>query len=359
MGWVTDDQIKRARKLPVLTYILRHESNEYKRVGRGYRLKSDDAFAVDEKGWYCHKRCIGGKTALDYLVEIRGYGLVEAVCFLLNESTQEHPGEPKSVLSKTKSAAISKKDVPNTRPPHIVDNAPPNALENNHPKPASISLPVRNKNNNRVIAYLQSRDIDLGLIMNCIGRGVLYECKYYHNAVFLGKDEHDKTRFAAVRSTATRFMHDINGSDKKYGFVIPPNTSQSSNFAETTTANAVAVFESPIEALSHQTMCLRGYLPTFDVWRLSLNGISTLGLEHFLEHNPQVKHCIVCTNNDDAGDTAMGRIQELEKSLGITVTRSRPPQGNDWNNALEAVKKAERTQHRGIGTQLSCNKYQE
>jgi len=72
VGWVTKDQLERAQLIPVLDYIRSYELSDYKCVGRGYRLRTDDAFAVDENGWYCHKRCIGSKTALDYLVEIKG-----------------------------------------------------------------------------------------------------------------------------------------------------------------------------------------------------------------------------------------------------------------------------------------------
>lgn len=144
-----------------------------------------------------------------------------------------------------------------------------------------------------------------------------------------------------MRSTEIRFMRDADGSDKKYGFLIP---SDKRDTAESATPRAVALFESPIEALSHQTMCLQGYLPPFDGWRLSLGGTSILGLKHFLEQNPQITHCMVCTNNDEAGDRVIGRVKDLEKPNEITITRSIPLQGNDWNNALEAAKKAERTQ---------------
>jgi serine kinase of HPr protein (carbohydrate metabolism regulator) len=84
---------------------MRFESNDYKRVGRGYRLRADDALAVDEKGWYCHKRCTGGVTAIDYLVEIKGYGLVEAVCEVLGESSQERSDNGKYAKRQRKGKA--------------------------------------------------------------------------------------------------------------------------------------------------------------------------------------------------------------------------------------------------------------
>jgi len=333
LGWVTDDQLIRARKMPAIEYVRKYEKSEYKLVGKGYRLRKDDAFAVDDNGWYCHKKCIGGWSALDYLVEIKGHGLVDAVCLILGEKAQERSGKTQS--NKSKSAATSKKPATNNRVPPTVEISA--GTDNESQKQQPISLPLRHKDNKRVIAYLQSRDIDRSLIMACIERGVLYQSKYYHNAVFLGKDEYGKTRFAALRSTTTTFKQDTTGSDKTYGFVIPPDN---------ISTHAVAVFESPIEALSHQTLCLQGYMPSFDGWRLSLSGISMSGLKHFLKQNPNITHCIVGTNNDDVGNKAMEQVQKLEESKGLTVTRAMPSQGDDWNKALEIIKKAERTQNR-------------
>ena len=351
MRWVTNEQLERARQISVLEYILRYESSAYKRVGRGYRLISDNAFAVDENGWYCHRKNIGSKTALDYLVEIKGYGLIEAVSTLLGESPQQghtNGKKPIKLRNGARNPATSKKPIPDSRPPPNSGNAPLVLQANEHPKHPFILLPVRNKDNKRIIAYLQSREIDRGLIIACIERGVLFECRYYHNAVFLGKDENGKTRFAAIRSTTAKFMWDAKGSDKRYSFVIPPAILQGNgrNLLEIT--NAVAVFESPIEALSHQTMCLNGYIPAFNGWRLSLGGTSALGIEHFLRNNRHITCCFVCTNNDEAGDLAMSRIKLLEETLGITVVRSLPTQGNDWNDALVASKRVERTQKRGM-----------
>jgi len=304
VGWVTKDQLERARQIPVLDYILTHERGEYKRVGSGYRLRNDDALAVDEKGWYCHKRSTGSKTALDYLVEIKGYGLVEAVCTLLGERSQERS---------------AKAPAPHSTPP---------------PERLPFALPLRNKDNKRIITYLKSRGIDRDLIINCVERGVLFESNYYHNAVFLGKDEQGKTRFAAMRSTTTNFMRDTDGSDKRYGFVLPPDNPKSS---------AVAAFESPIDCLSHQTLCKQGYMPDFDGWRLSLGGTSVVALEHFLKQKSQITHCLICTDNDDAGNMVAGKIAGIP---GITTERSAPIHGSDWNETLQAVKKAERTTNR-------------
>ena len=39
MGYVTKEQIQRAREFHVLDYVLANEGNQYKRVGSGYRSK--------------------------------------------------------------------------------------------------------------------------------------------------------------------------------------------------------------------------------------------------------------------------------------------------------------------------------
>ena len=227
------------------------------------------------------------------------------------------------------------KSTKSLQPPHLSRHPSKSLQPPQHPP---FTLPLRNKNNNRVIAYLQSREIDKDLIMDCINRGVLYESRYYHNAVFLGKDEHGKTRFAAMRSIVNNFMRDADGSDKRYGFVLPP---------ENPNNNTAALYESPIDCLSHQTLCKQGYIPPFDGWRLSLGGTSTLALEHFLEQHPYIKHCLICTDADDAGNKAADAIINIATINGITTVRSPPIYGTDWNDALQAIKNAERTQGKG------------
>jgi len=230
VGYVTKEQIKRARKVKVLDYILMYEPDTIRPVGNGYRSKEHESLAVSDKGFYWHSRGFGGKTALDYLTNVRGYGFVEAVCKLLGETS------------------IEQTSTPNAKPP---------------PERKPLVLPLRHRDSKRVIAYLQSRGIDRDLILDCIERGVLYESAYQHDAVFLGRDENNKARYAAIRATTSSFKRDADGSDKRYGVVIPPENPHS---------NEVAAFESAIDCLSHQTLCKQGFIPQFDGWRISLGG---------------------------------------------------------------------------------------
>jgi hypothetical protein len=324
VGYVTKDQIERARQYSALDYVLAYEPSQYKRVGSGYRKKEHPSLAVSDKGFYWHSRGeIKGKTALDYLTFVRGCGLVDAVCTILGIKPYEHGDKPSA-------AAI----MPRARSPTPRAKPPPEHIK--------LSLPLRHKDNKRVIAYLQSRGIDRDLILECIDRGTLYESWPYHNAIFLGKDENGKIRYAALRGTTSSFKHDADGSDKRYGFIIPPDNPNS---------DAVAVYESAVDALSHQTMCKQGFIPPFDGWRLSLGGISLAALEHFINLHPDITQCLICTDDDKAGELAAAKIAELP---GITTVRSPPVVANDWNDELLAMQKANRAQNKTRQANSPC-----
>jgi hypothetical protein len=130
MAYVTTDQIERARQINILYYVLTHEANNVKRVGNAFRLKGYESLAISDKGFYWHSHGIGGKTALDYLTDIRGYGLVEAVCRLLGESPQEH-------ANKTDTSASVK---------HIIHNIKKSfTTADEQPTRTPFVLPLRHK----------------------------------------------------------------------------------------------------------------------------------------------------------------------------------------------------------------------
>jgi hypothetical protein len=197
-------------------------------------------------------------------------------------------------------------------------------------EPKILVLPRRDRDNYQVIAYLQNRGIDREFIMNCINRGVLYQSATWHNVVFLGKDENGKTRYAAIRATNGNYKCDADGSDKSYAFYIPPKNH------ETTT---VQLLESPIDALSHQSLCKRGDIPDFYGWRLSLDGTSALPLHRFLEQHTEIDRCIIATDNDEAGNAFA---EKIVGKLDVHTERVLPTYGIDWNDALMSTLQAER-----------------
>ena len=288
MPGVTREQIDRAKQVNILDYVLKHEPDNVKRIGNAYYLKDHDSFSISNGLWIWRSRDIGGKNVIDYLIKVRGFNFVDAVQHLAGDDVPYKPITPKA------------------KPP---------------PKPKKpFALPMRNDSNERVIAYLQERGISKPLILDCIERGSIYETAKWHNCVFVGRDDNGKARYASLRGTMGDFKRDADGSDKSFGFIIPPFNKRS---------DTVAVFESPVDALSHQMIN-----PGFDGWRLSLGCTATAALTRFLEQRGDVSFVFVCTDNDDAGNRAAKKIAEIP---GISTFRSLPPAGHkDWNDALKA-----------------------
>ena len=322
MGGVSRDQIERARKVDVLDFILRHEHGNIKRVGSAYRMLDHPSIEIKRGKWRWYSQGLYGKTALDFLVNVRGYDLVGAVSLLLGE-------QPCGAEYPYRSGAK----------PHGKVVMP---KENSQPERQPLIIPRHNKDNSRVIAYLQSRGIEKGLILDCIGRGDLFESVYYHNCVFIGRDNIGKIKYAAIRSTSSGYKGDAAGSDKKFCFLLPPTDPDS---------NAAAIFEAPIDALSHMTMCNKGYIPQFEGWRLCLGGTSISGLEYFLENHSQVTDYLICTDMDEAGDRTAGRIAGIS---GITTERSVPVIGTDWNEALNEIQELENRKSRINQHDIPC-----
>jgi hypothetical protein len=271
-------------------------------VGNAIYLKDHDSLEISNGLWNWHSQGIGGRTALDFLIKVRGYGFVDAVRRLAGESL-----------------SFAQPVIPRARPPTVFKQR----------ERMPFSLPTRNADNGRVIAYLESRGIPRRLVDECINRNLLYESgDGWHNCVFLGADGKGKLRFAAIRGTRGDFKRDADGSDKRYGFAMPPGFD---NDRREKAGDMLAVFESPIDAISHCVV-----EPDFCGWRLSLGGTSLPALTQFLEQHPKIRHCLVCTDNDEAGNRCAAKIAE---TLTITTTRAAPPNGaKDWNEALQRAR---------------------
>jgi hypothetical protein len=293
MPGVSREQISRAKQVEILGYILKYEPDNVRRIGSAHYLKDHESFEISNGMWNWHSRGIGGKNVVDYLVKVRGYSFVDAVRHLAGDDVSYTPVVPKT------------KQPPKQKLP--------------------FAMPPRNRDNNKVIAYLQERGIAKPLIMDCIERGSIYQSAKWANCVFVGRDDKGKAHFASMRGTVGDFKRDADGSDKRFGFTLPPSDPRS---------DTVAIFESGVDALSHQMLC-----PDFDGWRLSLGCTALSALTNFLERHKGVINCIACTDDDEAGDRAAGKIAGLQ---GISVSRLLPPAGKDWNDALLSIGSAQK-----------------
>ena len=317
--YVTDEQIKQARDANLFTYLQTCEPGILKRDGPNYRHREHDSlvYVSNRRFWYWNSR---GKriNALDYLMEIRGYSFTEAVTRLTGEAMP-------------RASPIHSQEQPKQR------------------RPAKLFLPWPKKCATGLFTYLLKRGISDKVIERCIRLGMLYqgsykpkknEPKYRPVCVFTGTDETGKVRFACMRGLYDNLKKDVYGSDKAYSFCLPPERAHSSQ---------VAVFEAPIDALSHATMQeLGGW--KWNGYRLSLGGTSPVALIAFLERHPEIRRVTLHMDNDLGGLKNARKIRDMlradPKFKHIRVGINPPHQGKDYNEMLQI-----RLQHIGQNKQ--------
>lgn len=80
MPYVTPEQIERAKQMDLLTYLQHYEPHELVRFsGKVYTTRTHDSLKISNGKWYWWSRNIGGRSALDYLIKVRGMSFPEAV----------------------------------------------------------------------------------------------------------------------------------------------------------------------------------------------------------------------------------------------------------------------------------------
>lgn len=304
MSYVSKEQIERAKSLDLLTYLHMWEPTELVRCSRNvYTTRTHDSLKISNGKWYWWSRGIGGRSALDYLIKVRGLSFSDAVLQIDGVDSGSAPTFTQSLQQRF--------------------------------SPVRFELPESNHTSYRVMAYLSKRGIHRTLIDYCLETGRLYESRRYHNAVFVGFDQEGTPRYAAIRgTTSTRYMGEAAGSDKRFSFSIPALGN----------ATELHLFESAIDLLS---FCTLEHLADRD-WRqahkLSLAGIyrpKTEGedptppaaLMQYLQCFPQVNRLVLHLDNDDPGRMAAATIQRL-LSPALLISDEPPKYGKDVNNDL-------------------------
>ena len=299
-GSVSREQISRAKKIDLLTYIKKYEPDNLIRTSANeYRLKDHDSLKISHGRWHWFSHGnTGGASALDYLIKVRGIDFVTAVMTLC-----DCRAPPAFSSQQVNTPSVSPK--------------------------SEFILPTPNWNNNRVIEYLHNkRGIDREIIDNCLQNATLYETKKYGNCCFVGRDKANTPRFACVRSTINNFRQDIKNSDKRYSFSITANDNS---------AKYIFVAESPIDILSIATLQKMRGTPYENYHYLALSGTSPLALEQYLLDYPKIECVILSLDNDSAGRSGTEKIKQTLKNRNISIIAEKSPTGNDFNDALIAI----------------------
>ena len=138
MPYYTKDLITQARELDLLTYMQRHEPNELIHFsGNTYTTRTHDSLKISNGKWCWWSRGIGGSSALDYLIKVRGYSFLEAI---------------EAIIGDAQMPTTQEKQVPSK--PKI--------------EPIQFELPPRHADNRRAFSYLKSRGIDPEIINHCV-----------------------------------------------------------------------------------------------------------------------------------------------------------------------------------------------
>ncbi len=309
MPGVTKEQIEKAKEWDLLSYLERYEPDELKRCGpREYCTRTHDSLKISNGKWCWHSRGVGGRTALEYLIKVRGLDFVEAV----------------EALCGCRVPPPSERPAPK----------PPKPFE----------LPEASRFPAAVLSYLQSRGIHPDLIAACIRAGTLYESRRHRNCVFVGRDPSGRARFACLRGTRDNFRIDVEGSDKRYNFTLP---------AADPDCPRLAVSESPIDALSVATLVRLTGGDWQDSHYVALGGTAPRAMLQYLRDHPAITQVSLCLDNDEAGRKGMDKLgqairEDAELSQRIKLVYRNPPPaefGKDYNDLLCAQVRAMR-QHR-------------
>ena len=301
MPYIAPEVITEAKRMDLLTYLREYEPGELVKFSSNtYTTRTHDSLKISNGKWMWWSRGIGGKSALDYLIKVRGMDFVEAVQTIMGNGSVSFP-----TCENIK----------------IYEEQP-------------LLLPEKSPTTDVVFDYLFGRGIDYEIINHCLEQELIIESLPYHNAVFIGYDENKEPKYAAYRATnQSRIMGDCTGSKKQYSFRLT---------AENT--GEVHLFECAIDLLSYATlMKLEG-----KDWRqfnlVSLAGVYSpkqkiedskvpVTLGRLLEKDKTIRRIVLHLDNDIAGRKATKALQTI-LSDKYEVVDDPPQYGKDVNDFL-------------------------
>jgi len=294
----TDEQKQRAASVDLVEF-LRRQGEKLVRSGPEYRLASDHSITVRGSEWYDHAIEHGGGP-VSFVRNYYGLTYPEAVTRLLD-------GEQGSVIERP--------------------------AKQEEPEKKEFALPNVHTDMRRVYAYLlQRRLIDREVLSVFARAGLVYEScekskdglKEYHNAVFVGKDEHGIARHAHKRSLnsgGNSLRINVEGCDPRYSFHYIG------------TSDRLYVFEAPIDLLSFISLYPKDWQAHSYV---ALCGTSRHALMWMLEQNENLNKIVLCMDHDETGIEVNGRLAETLREAGYIDVSMLQPRYKDWNEDLKA-----------------------
>ena len=293
MQLIPKEDLERAREMDLLTYLTYFDPGNLKHVsGNTYCTVEHDSLIINNGKWCWFSQGIGGRSALDYLIKVKGIPFREAVERIIGNVSEPFP--------------VVKQE---TSPPKV------------------FVMPDVGNDTSKVQKYLEGRGIDRSILQWCFEHKLIFQTAKYGDVLFVGYDTEGTPKYGAVRSTTRDYKGDVKGSDKRFAFRI----------VKAKSPRKVHVFESVPDLLAYATYIkLSG-----KNWRkesyLSLGGIGgsqlPKALEQFLNDYPETSDIFLHLDNDAPGRNAVKSIKEQLK-VSYRVRDYPPPSGKDFNDFL-------------------------
>jgi len=302
---VTKEQIEQAKQVDLLSYLQSYEPTNLVRKGSDYCTREHDSLIISPNGlWHWKSKDVGGKTALQYLMKVKGMEFVDAVLQLCNKQ------------------------------PVLV-----NEYFQVEEDVKQFMLPAAYKNNNKVIMYLKNRGLSKDVIEYCIKNNLIYESEDYHNAVFVGYDG-DIARYAALRGTYTnasnQFKGEVGGSDKRFSFSIKAENKN----------NKLIISESAIDVLSVATLRndigKANYLSIGGAYAPKSNiaiAKMPMAIEQYLGDHKEIQEIELCLDNDRTGVGASFFLMQRLMGRGYVIISCNTYKEKDYNEYLNNIEK--------------------
>ena len=181
MSYIAVEDVAKAKEMDLLTYLRNYEPQELVHVsGNTYCTREHDSLRISNGKWCWFSQEIGGRSALDYLIKVKGVPFTQAVEIILGREAEK----------------------------------PPVFYRQKERKHTELLMPELSETTDRVEKYLYGRGIHPVIIRYCVENKLIFETANYHNAVFVGHDKDGKARYGALRSTVSSYKGELSGSDK-------------------------------------------------------------------------------------------------------------------------------------------------
>lgn len=297
MPYVEPSEVSRVKEIDLLSYLQQYEPDELVKLGNNsYSTATHDSLKISNGKWFWWSQGIGGRSALDYLIKVRGMTFLDAVNKLGAKEVSVPRQAPKAV-----------------------------------PQSKVILLPKLASSNDAAIDYLTMRKIEPSITRQFINNGLIYTTERYSTArvVFVGKDDRGKPCYAFIRSTADSFRGEAPGSDKQYAF----------RWDSQSGSDTVHVFEGAIDMLSYATLAKESGTNWQELNLLSLGGVTSgvklpSPLVRYLDNNPNITTVRVHMDNDKPGIQAAEMLLEQLTERGFKALLQFPPEGKDMSEYL-------------------------